>query len=340
MTHTQTSREHTALVLGATGNIGGEIARQLSGTLWQVRALTRHSADATALQSGIAWVQGDAMNEDDVRRAAEGCSVIVHAVNPPGYRHWQALALPMLAHTLAAAAAERATVVLPGNIYNFGPDAFPLLHEGAPQHPRTRKGAVRAQMEQRLQEACAQGRVRAIVLRAGDYFGPQAAHSWFAQGLVRPGKVARTIWQPGTPGVGHAWAYVPDVAQTLVRLLARRQHLSAFAPLHLAGHWDADGTQMAQHIARALQRHGVTPRVRRFPWWLVRAGAPFASLPRELLEMRHLWREPLRLDNTRLRAVLGEEAHTPWSVAVQATLASLGCLPHSPTAPHPTAATR
>lgn len=340
MTDIHTSREQTALVLGATGNIGGEIARQLGDAGWQVRALTRRPPGAPALADGIAWVHGDAMQADDVRRAARGCSVIVHAANPPGYRHWQALALPMLAHTLAAATAERATVVLPGNIYNFGPDAFPLLHEGAPQHPRTRKGAVRAQMEQRLQAACAQDGVRAIVLRAGDYFGPQATHSWFAQALVRPGKVTRTIWQPGTPGAGHAWAYVPDVAQTLVRLLAQRQHLPAFAPLHLAGHWDVDGTQMAQHIARALQPYGVTPKVRRLPWWLVRAAAPLAALPRELLEMRYLWREPLRLDNTRLRAVLGEEPHTPWPAAVQATLAGLGCIPRSPAAPHPTVATR
>ena len=198
-------------------------------------------------------------------------------------------------------------------------------------------------MEQRLQEACARGGVRAIVLRAGDYFGPQAVNSWFAQGLVRPGKVVKMIRQPGTPGAGHAWAYVPDVAQTLVRLLAERHRLPAFARLHLAGHWDEDGAQMARHIARALQRRGITPRVRRFPWWLVRAAAPFAALPRELLEMRYLWREPLRLDNARLSAVLGEEPHTPWPAAVQATLAGLGCLPHPQTAPRPpapTAATR
>ena len=43
------------------------------------------------------------MIAQDVRAAAEGCSVIVHAVNPPGYRRWSELVLPMLDHTIAAA---------------------------------------------------------------------------------------------------------------------------------------------------------------------------------------------------------------------------------------------
>ena len=67
------------------------------------------------------------MNPADVRRAAEGVSVIVHAANPPGYRNWRGLALPMLDSTIAAAEAVGALIVFPGTIYNFGPDAFPVL---------------------------------------------------------------------------------------------------------------------------------------------------------------------------------------------------------------------
>jgi nucleoside-diphosphate-sugar epimerase len=47
---------------------------------------------------------------------------------------------------------------------------------------------------------------------------------------------------------------------------------------------------------------------------------------RELLEMRYLWRQPLRLSNARLAAVLGREPHTPLDEAVEATLVGLGCL--------------
>jgi nucleoside-diphosphate-sugar epimerase len=76
-----------------------------------------------------------------VRRAAEGVNVIVHAVSPPGYRGWGKVVLPMTDNTIAAAEAVGARIVLPGTIYNYGPDAFPDLREDSPQHAPTEKGA-------------------------------------------------------------------------------------------------------------------------------------------------------------------------------------------------------
>jgi nucleoside-diphosphate-sugar epimerase len=52
----------------------------------------------------------------------------------------------------------------------------------------------------------------------------------------------------------------------------------------------------------------------------------FVTTLRELLEMRYLWREPIRMDNARVTAVLGREPVTPLDTAVEATLAGLGCL--------------
>jgi nucleoside-diphosphate-sugar epimerase len=147
----------SVLVLGATGGIGGEVARQLREAGWDVRALQRRASNPAERRDGITWIRGDALNAHDVRAAADGCSVIVHAVNPPGYRRWSELVLPMLDNTIAAASAVGATIVLPGTIYNFGPDAFPVLTDESPQHHVTRKGAIRVEMERRLLVACKNG---------------------------------------------------------------------------------------------------------------------------------------------------------------------------------------
>jgi len=104
----------SVVVLGATGGIGGEAARQLRDAGWEVRALQRHAAQPVEHRDGITWIRGDALNARDVIAAAAGCSVIVHAVNPPGYRNWSALVLPMLNNSIAAACAGGATLVLPG----------------------------------------------------------------------------------------------------------------------------------------------------------------------------------------------------------------------------------
>lgn len=315
----------SALVLGASGGIGGELARQLRDAGWDVRAMKRGAIAGERPVGGIAWVRGDAMNRADVEAAARGRSVIVHAVNPPGYRRWSELVLPMLDNTIAAAVTEGATVVLPGTVYNFGPDAFPLLREDAPQHPLSRKGAIRVAMERRLLDFSRAGRV--LIVRAGDFFGGWARNSWFSQGLLRPGKAVHTIYNPSAAGVGHQWSYLPDVARTIVELLSHRAALDRFATYHMAGHWDADGTQMVRAIQRAIaQSTGARPRIRAFPWWAVRLMSAINTTFREMQEMRYLWTEPIRMDNTRLLAILGREPHTPLDVAVDESLRGLGCL--------------
>ena len=313
----------TVLVLGATGGIGGEMLRQLLAAGWQVRALTR-GATPSPRGDGIEWLRGDALSRADVLAAAKGCAVIVHAVNPPGYRNWGQLVLPMLDNTIAAAIAEGATIVLPGTVYNFGPDAFPLLAEDAPQRPLTRKGAIRVELEARLERASTQG-AKVIIVRAGDFFGPRAGNNWFSQGLVKPGQPVRSVLYPGAPGVGHQWSYLPDVARTMLQLLAVRATLPAFARFHMAGHWDHDGRQMTAAIVRVVaQATGAAPAIRRFPWWLVALASPFVAPLREMREMRYLWQTPLSMDNARLLAVLGQEPHTPLDEAVRATLAGMG----------------
>jgi nucleoside-diphosphate-sugar epimerase len=316
----------TALVLGASGGVGGEVARRLARTGWQVRGLKRGLAREMVDADGIAWVAGDALHRPDVMRAAAGCSVIVHAVNPPGYHDWASLVPVMLDNTIAAACANDALIVLPGTVYNYGPDAFPLIAEDAPQHPDTRKGALRVRMESTLQDHAAQGG-RVLIVRAGDFFGPRLGNSWFAQGMIKPRRPVSRIANPNRPGVGHQWAYLPDVAATMAALIERRAELPHFARFHMAGHWDPDGSAISGAICRVVARRGGSARVAAFPWWLVRLATPFNETLRELWEMRYLWRETVRMDNARLVAFLGAEPHTPLIDAVERTLEGLGCLP-------------
>jgi nucleoside-diphosphate-sugar epimerase len=304
--------------------VGGETAAALLRHGWRVKALARNSAKAMADRSVPAGIEGSkAMLSTANAWSRQRAALIVHAVNPAGYRNWGGLVLPMIDNSIAAARAAGARILLPGTIYNYGPDAFPVLREDSPQHPATRKGAIRVELERRLQEASHES-VRTIVLRAGDFFGPRPGNNWFSQALVKPGRSVRSITYPGTPGTGHAWAYLPDVAETFALLADQEGSLDAFATYHFEGHWDPDGTAMTAAIATALNRPGL--KVKRLPWGLLRFVAPFNETVRELLEMRPLWREPVRLDNRKLVAALGHEPRTPLTEAVTATLRGIGAI--------------
>ena len=318
------SEPKTALVLGATGGVGGAMARVLIARGRAVRELNRNPAQVQKPIAGVAWIGGDAMNRADVVRAAEGVDLIVHAVNPPGYRNWPGLALPMLENTVAAAAEAGAGIFFPGTVYNFGPETFPLVAEDAPQRPITRKGRIRVAMEASLRAAADSG-VRVLILRAGDFFGPDSiGNSWFGTAMIKPGRPVRSVTYPGRHKVGHAWAYLPDFAETAMRLIERAHDLPDFAVFHFGGHWFAPGIGIAEAV-RAVVGDPDLP-IRRFPWLLVKLASPFVETFREMLEMAYLWRMPLQLDNRRLLGFLGEEPHTPTVEAIRATLLGLGCL--------------
>ena len=101
----------TALVTGATGLVGTHVVHRLQRDGWQVRALVRDAARASALEGGgVELAVGDVLDASSFTRAADGCSVVFHtaaAVTPRG--GWEAFQRPNVEGTRhAIAATERA----------------------------------------------------------------------------------------------------------------------------------------------------------------------------------------------------------------------------------------
>ena len=299
-----------ALILGPSGALGRTVAAALHRDGWSLAALARRPDSGTLPAD---WHQGDARDPEAVRRAAAGCALVFHGANPPGYRRWREDGLPMLAAALAAAEAKGARLLFPGNTYVFSLASGAVVDETTPHTPTTRKGAVRAEMEAMLAAAPA----RTLVLRAGDFFGPGVTSSWFAQAVAKGGRAARTLRSLGV--AGHAWAYLPDLAEAFARLAAIEATLPAHATFHFAGHWDPTGRALAEAVQQALAPRHVP--IRPFPWWLTRLAAPFVPFLAEAQEMRWLWAHPLHLDNRALEAAIGPEPHTPLEAAIAVALA-------------------
>jgi nucleoside-diphosphate-sugar epimerase len=320
------STQKTALVLGATGNYGSHAVQALLKHGWRVRALARNPQAAAAKagqRTPIEWIKGDAMNQADVVAAARGVSVIVHAVNPPAYKNWPGLVLPMTRATIAAAKAEGARIVVPGNVYNYAPDAGPAITEDAPQAPVTRKGKIRVEMEEMLRLATADG-VKVLIVRAGDFF---SGLSWI---VTRSKGRVRSMYRAGPAAVGHLWAYLPDMAEATARLLDREADLADFEVFNFKGHWLDRSDAMIAAVGRVVGQPKLP--VHGFPWIVVYMLSPFVETFRELLEMRYLQQKPIGLDNAKLVAFLGGEPHTPLDTAVGAALEEMGCLAEPPAA--------
>jgi nucleoside-diphosphate-sugar epimerase len=265
----------------------------------------------------------DLYDTASLAQAAAGAVVVVHALNP-AYTHkaWQAQVLPITEAATEVARALGATLMVPGNVYNFGASMPAILREDTPQVARTIKGQIRIGMEAQLQRSG----VRTVVIRAGDFFG-SGKGTWFDQVIVKDlHKGAFTY--PGDKDTATAWAYLPDLARAFVAVAAKRAQLPAFEVLHFAGHsvtgqqWLDVLTPLAK--SQGWVRQGAPLRFAAMPWPLIRLGALLVPTWEALAEMRYLWRTPHVLANDKLLALLGSEPHTPLAHAAQTALVDLG----------------
>jgi nucleoside-diphosphate-sugar epimerase len=306
-----------AIVIGANGAFGKAVATSLSARGWHITGLMRKAKPSATYHQ---LIEGDAQHAADIAAACKGQSLIIYAVNPP-YPKWAGEALPMLQNTIAAAKASGATILFPGNIYNFGPDAGEMLRETSPQNPVTSKGKIRVAMERALQLAADEG-VNTIVLRCADFFGAGAVSTWFEAGLFggKPG-VPKSILYPGDLNIGHSWAYLPDVGEAAA-LLVERYEANGFAAFNFPGHFTPSSAELTRAInAEMTAKTGQPIPVKLLPWHWFQLLRPFVPMINQLFEMRYLWAVPHRLDGTKLEAAIGKVPQTPLLEAVSATLA-------------------
>ena len=303
------------LILGAAGRIGHTAGEAFRKAGWKVVSLVRPGA-AERAPKGTKVVEVDALDHAAVSEAARGADVVLHALNPP-YTEWSKLALPLAYSAITAAEAAGATLIFPGNLYNYGKGLPPVIDETTRMRPSSRKGRLRIAIEDRIEEAAERG-MRGIILRAGDYYGGGEG-SWFD--LVIANEIGRgRLTYPGPIDLVHEWAYLPDLAAAMVRLAEVRATLGTFESFGFPGH-AVSGREFTTAIARASGR-GL--QVKRMTWWLIHVLGAMMPLSRELSEMAYLWNEPHRIDGRKLAAAIGDVPHTPLDVAVARALQDLG----------------
>jgi nucleoside-diphosphate-sugar epimerase len=310
-------RAKSAIVIGANGAFGKSVAQALIAKGWHITGFMR-TAKPSTLYNQI--IEGDAKNAAQVAAACTSQNLIIYGVNPP-YHEWASDALSMLNNVITAAKASGATILFPGNIYNFGPDAGTVLFENSPQNPVSKKGKIRVAMENALKQAAHDG-VNTIVLRMGDFFGPGAVSTWFEAGLFggKPG-IPKSIAYPGDITIGHSWAYIPDIGEAAARLVEAHTP-QGFEAFSFPGHFTTNGTELVEAInATMIEKTGKKIPVKSFPWGFLQLVRPFIRMVNELYEMRYLWDVPHRLDGTKLEAIIGPLPQTPLNDAVRATLA-------------------
>lgn len=320
--------QHTVLILGANGRFGGAAVAAFAAAGWRVIAQVRR-APAT-LPSGAEALEvplGDAVALAD---AAAGAEVVVHAVNPP-YDKWDGQMLPLARQGMDVAERLGAVFMLPGNVYGFGEGMPARLTEETPQRPTTGKGRLRVALEAEMRERAEAGRFRAVVVRAGDFYG-SGQGSWLDLIIAKDLAKGRLVY-PGPLNLPHAWAYLPDLARAFVAVAEGSLSREApdFEVLNFGGH-TLTGAELLDLLEAAAADIGAAPATALnrgwkragMPWPLIRLLGVFVPTLKAVAEMSYLWRIPHALDSRRLVAHAGPIPDTPPRQAVATALLDLG----------------
>ena len=293
------------VIFGAKGRFGRAATKAFSKAGWHVRVLARTWPNGG--ESEIEQIEGNALNSKDLIKAAQGCDVIVNALSPP-YQKWVKVLPTLTRNTILAAKSSSATIMIPGNVYNYGEGQLPLLNEETPIAPTTRKGRLRQEMEDTYAQTDG---IRTIILRGGDFIEREQTGNWFDSQITA--KLDKgIIMYPGPLDRVHAWAYLPDMADAMVGLAEKRDQFGAFEQFGFPG-FALNGRELIVQVEKIAGRK---LKVKSMPWGMVRVLALVMPSMWEVAEMSYLWRVPHAIDGTKLVAVLPEMKTTPLEMAL------------------------
>ncbi len=301
-------------ILGSDGNCGHAAMVAFRDAGWDVTGLSRRNRRPV---SETRAVLGDADMPETVRAAIGEAAVVVYGLHLPYDKWGSGRAERQLQNVLDAMAGSGKTLLFPGTIYNYRASDR-TVSPGLRQSAEKPRGAIRIRLETMLEEAAARGDIQAIIIRAGDFFGPDNTGGWYDAGMLMDVRKGR-VYHLGDLATRHSWAYLPDLGRAFAAVAAQRDSLARFENFHFAGHW-VSHSQIMDAIRTALPQ---PLRTSPLPWWMLKAIGLVNPIMRDIFEMRYLWRHEMELVDPRLDALLGPQAVTPFESAVSQTVRAL-----------------
>ncbi|MGW2372137.1 NAD-dependent epimerase/dehydratase family protein [Kitasatospora sp. NPDC001683] len=301
------------LVVGH-GPAGAATARLLAEQGHQVRVVTRTGRPATAAVEGVEHLALDASDPARLSQAARG-AVAIHGCAAPPLPQWAAK-WPALGSALCAAAEDSgAVLVMLGNLYGYGAVDGPMT-EGLPLAATGPKGRVRAAAWEQARALHEAGRIRAVEVRASDFFGPGVTDGGHLASRAMPNLLkGRPVAVLGDPDAPHSWTYLPDVARAMAELAGEERAWGR--PWHVP---TAPALPVRTMVERLAAEAGTGPvPVRRLSPVLLGVAGLFSPLLRELRETRYQFDRPFVVDSSAYEAEFTVRA-TPLEEQLAATV--------------------
>ncbi|MHA7833782.1 MAG: NAD-dependent epimerase/dehydratase family protein [Algiphilus sp.] len=266
-------------ILGASGQIGREVARTLkreySDDIRLVSRNPRKLHDTDELRSA------DLLDAAQTQQAVAGSDTVYFTAGlPMDTQRWVAQWPTMMRNVIEACAQHDARLVYFDNTYMYPQTAEPQT-EASAFRPHGAKGRVRGEITRMLLKAMDQERVRAVICRAPEFYGPCKTQSITNSTVIEPlkaGKPAKVFVRDDTL---RTLIYTPDASRAMV-LIGNNE--DAYGQ---SWHLPCDDARLTyrQFIALAAEIFGTAGRYRVLKPWQLRLVGIFSAQVRDAAEL-------------------------------------------------------
>jgi nucleoside-diphosphate-sugar epimerase len=202
-------------ILGATGIIGKEIAKNLVQYTDRIRLVSRHPKKVNGTDELIA---ADLTLKDQVFNAVKGSEIVYLTVGLPyDLGIWETTWPVVMRNVLEACMDTNARLVFFDNVYLYG-KVNGWMTEETPVRPSSKKGEVRAKIVEMLMAEVTKRNLEALIARSADFYGPDTPLSVVSMMVFEKLARGKSAQWLVNDKVKHSFNYTPDAGKATALL--------------------------------------------------------------------------------------------------------------------------
>lgn len=204
------------VILGAGGDIGKLLAKELRLFTEQVRLVARNPVRVSADDE---LMPADLLSAAQVEKAVAGTSIAYLVVGLKyDLRVWKRDWPLIMDNVIDACLKHNVKLVFFDNVYMYDRLAIGHMTEDSPLNPPSRKGKVRLALMEKIFDAINHKGLQALIARSADFYGPGAKNGILNIMVLDPLiKGKRMNWQSDVNKI-HSFTYTPDAARATALL--------------------------------------------------------------------------------------------------------------------------
>jgi nucleoside-diphosphate-sugar epimerase len=298
-------------ILGANGQIGEELARELKRNYnSDIRIVSRKAQKVNDTDTVFS---ADLTIKEKAIEAVKGSEIAYFTLGlPMDTDLWEKQFVLILRNVIEACKINKTKLVFFDNTYMYPQDSR-VLTEETPFEPVGRKGEIRKQMAEMVLSEIKTGQLEAVICRAPEFYGPAKTQSITNTLIFNAIKENKKLKVPLKDSKKRSLIWTPDAS--------RATALIGNTPDAFGQTWhlpvDESHLNYKEFIALASEIYGREPKYKVIPKFVFTIGAFFSKQAKELQELLPRYEHANVFDDSKFRKRFPDFAVTSYRNGIE-----------------------